>query len=167
MKSITKGVLTMLLAVFCFSCNEKPESPQMAYSMNLDSALQVLPEVTEVEYIPLATNDASLIGDVDKVLYRGDTFYILDKQGKKVLLFDRQGNFLKSIHKVGQGPGEYTEPCDMDVDAAGNIYLSDWTTQSIIVYKKGDENDHQVLRIGEMFLDFAVVNNSIYLGLIY
>lgn len=162
-----KQLLLILLGVLCFSCDGRHKGGQAAYMIDLDSALQVLPEMTDVECIPLATNDASLIADIDKVLYQDDTFYVFDKVGKKILLFNKQGEFLKSIHKIGQGPGEYTEPCDMDVDNEGNIYLSDWATQSIIVYRKGNENDFQVIRIGEYFLDFAVVDHSIYLGLVY
>lgn len=165
--NLMKLLFLMLLAVFCFSCNEKQRDPQVLCSIDLDSALSILPEITDVEYIPLATNDTSLIADIDKILYRGGTFYVFDKLGKKVLLFDRQGNFLKSIHKVGQGPGEYAEPCDMDIDEEGTVYLSDWATQSIIMYRNGDENDCQTIRIGEHFLDFAVVDGSIYLGLVY
>lgn len=163
-----KQLFLILLSFICLSCGDgRHKGSQVAYSIDLDSALQVLPEMSDVECIPLETNDASLIADIDKVLYRNTTFYVFDKVGKKILLFDRQGNFLKSIHKIGQGPGEYTEPCDMDIDDEGNIYLSDWATQSIIVYKNGDENDYEVIRVGEYFLDFAVVGNSIYLGLVY
>ncbi len=164
-----KHLLFLMLAPFmCLSCGNKGHKDlQTAYSMNLDTALQLLPEITDVECIPLETNDASLIADIDKVLYCNKTFYVFDKVGKKVLLFDRQGNFLKSIHKIGQGPGEYTEPCDMDVDGEGNIYLADWATQSIIMYRSGDENNYEVNRIGAYFLDFAVVGNSVYLGLVY
>lgn len=162
-----KPFLLMLLAVVCMSCGAEHKSVGVTYTMDLDSALQTSPGITDVECIPLATNDASLIADVNKVLYRNDTFYVFDNVGKKILLFDRHGKFLKSIHKLGQGPGEYTEPCDMDLDEEGNIYLSDWATQSIIVYKNGDENDYEVIKIGEYFLDFAVTGRSIYLGLVY
>lgn len=163
-----KYLFLILLSVFCLSCSDKRNQDwQATYSIDLDSALQILPQIEEVECIPLETNDASLIADIDKVLYRNGTFYVFDKIGKKILMFDRQGNFLESIHKIGQGPGEYTEPCDMDVDNEGNIYLSDWATQSIIVYKNGDGSNYTVHRIGEYFLDFAVVENSIYLGLVY
>lgn len=163
-----KYLLLILLSVFCLSCSDKrTQARQATYSIELDSALQILPEIEDVECIPLETNDTSLIADIDKVLYRNGTFYVFDKIGKKILMFDRQGNFLESIHKIGQGPGEYTEPCDMDVDDEGNIYLSDWTTQSIIAYKNRDGSDYAAYRIGEYFLDFAVVENSIYLGLVY
>lgn len=162
-----KQLFFVLLSFVCLSCSVRDNGLQATYTIDLDSALQVLPEMTDVECIPLETNDASLIADIDKILYRNSIFYVFDKVGKKILLFDKQGNFLKSIHKIGQGPGEYTEPCDMDIDDEGNIYLSDWATQSIIVYKNGDGSDYEVIRIGEHFLDFAVVGNSIYLGLVY
>lgn len=162
-----KQLLLILLTVVCFSCDGSNKGSKAFYTIDLDSTLQTFPGITDVECIPLSTNDTSLIADIDKVLYQNETFYVFDKVGKKILLFDRQGNFLKSIHKIGQGPGEYTEPCDMDIDDEGNIYLSDWATQSIIVYKNGDENNYQIIRIGETFLDFAVVDNSIYLGFVY
>lgn len=162
-----KRLFLLLLSFILLSCGVRQKSSQATYTIDLDSALQVWPEVSEVECIPLATNDTSLIADIDKVIYRDEIFYVFDKVGKKILLFNKRGSFLKSIHKIGQGPGEYTEPCDMDVDEKGNIYLSDWATQNILVYRNGDENDYKVIHIGEYFLDFAVIGNSIYLGLVY
>lgn len=162
-----KQLFLLLLSFIILSCGARHKSSQATYAIDLDSASQIWPEVVDVECIPLATNDTSLIADIDKVIYRNGIFYVFDKVGKKILLFNRQGDFLKSIHKIGQGPGEYTEPCDMDVDEKGNIYLSDWATQNILVYKNGDENDYKVINIDEYFLDFAVIGNSIYLGLVY
>lgn len=123
--------------------------------------------MSEVEYVPLASDSAALLAGIDRVVFQDDIFYVLDKGGKQVVLFDRQGKHLKTIHKVGSGPGEYTELGDMDVDRSGNVYLSDLNTHSILVYRTGNENDVETIRIGEPFLDFAVTDSHIYIGSIY
>lgn len=60
---------------------------------------------------------------------------------------------MQIIHKVGQGPGEYLEPSDIDIDKEGNIYVYDWATQSIITYKNGKPENYEILKIGQYFLD--------------
>ncbi|GHT69298.1 hypothetical protein AGMMS50239_35830 [Bacteroidia bacterium] len=66
-----------------------------------------------IEYVKLETSDNSLMGD-------GCFAYLSDKRifisgGGRVLMFDRQGNFIKDLFNVGQGPGEgFARCCVLD-----------------------------------------------------
>lgn len=161
--------LILTLSLFCcFACtNKQPQSQSAAYTLPIDSTTQEWAQLTNIEYIPLETTDASLIADIFKLIYHNNTFYVFDMMGKKVLMFNRQGKFLKSIHKVGQGPGEYTNPYDMDVDDNGNIYVSDLDSHQILVYRNGNENDFQTINPGVQFLFFAVKGEAVYLSNVY
>lgn len=159
-----KKLSISLIALAFIACQSSEQKVQTRYEINIDSISKALPELEQIRYIPLETTDSSLIGDVDKILYQDNKFYILDKVGKKILIFDQDGKNIQIIHQVGQGPGEYLEPCDMDIDKKGNIYVSDWGNQSIITYKNGNLNDHEVLKIGQYFLDFAMTEKYIYLS---
>lgn len=161
--------LLLILSLFCCcACtNKQPQSQSTTYTLPIDSTTQEWAQLTNVEYIPLETTDASLIAGIHKLIYHNGTFYVFDMTGQKVLMFDQQGKFLKSIHKVGQGPGEYTNPYDMDVDENGNVYLADIDSHKILVYKNGDENDFQAIDPGVSFLFLAVKGNAIYLSNIY
>lgn len=161
--------IALVLSLFCcLACSRQPQSQQQTiYTLPVDSTTQEWAPLKSLEYIPLETTDASLIAGITKLIYHNDTFYILDMTAKKVLLFSRKGKFLKSIHKVGQGPGEYTNPCDIDVDEKGNVYLSDIDSHRILVYEHGDENKCQTINPDVPFLFFAVKGESIYLSNLY
>ena len=170
-ESMKNNFLLLLPLVLCLSavsCS-KPvqQNDTSVYTLKLDSLADQFPSLQITRCIPLETNDESLIANITKLIYQDKVFYIWDRTGKKVLLFDDKGLFLKSIHKVGQGPGEYTEPYDMDVDSEGNVYLSDWGSQSIIKYKLGNEADYETIKIGKYFLDFAIADDIIYIGNMY
>lgn len=164
MKSL-KLVLLFLSAVL-FSCGQpSPKAPlSTTYDINLDSTYNPLPEMQAVNYIALETSEASLIASLTKVIARDSLIYVWDRMQKKVQMFDTEGRFVKSIQKTGQGPGEYTEPYDMDVDTQGNVYVYDWGTQSLIKYTNGDASHYEVLKIGEYCLDIAVADRYVYLG---
>lgn len=62
----------------------------------------------QVELIPLETNDSSLIARITKVKVAGDTLFFFDEKQYALFLFNEKGKYLKTIGRVGQGPGEYT-----------------------------------------------------------
>lgn len=153
----------IVLAVLT-SCKQEPAKIAAEYNISIDSISKEAPLPAGLTYIPLETTDASLISGIDKILYRDHTFYIFDKIGMRVLLFGEDGKFLNAIHQVGQGPGQYTYPADMDIDEQGNIYLSDFSTRRIIKYGFNEEKYKTSFDISEHFLDFSVTEKNIYLG---
>ena len=46
--------------------------------------------------------------------------YAADFGNKRVQMYDRTGRYLRTIGRVGQGPGEYMFPGEVLIDAAGN-----------------------------------------------
>lgn len=154
-------VITLFFLCACKSAQEKTVAP---YQIDLEQSESSWPQPVEIKLIPLETNDFSLINAIDKLIYHQGTYYVFDRMGKKIQLFDEQGNYLRSIAKLGQGPGEYTEPGDIDVDEEGDLYISDWNTQSILMYPNADPTRYEKIAIGKSFLDFAVCNDFIYLN---
>jgi len=65
--------------------------------------------------VKLEAKDTSLIGYLRQVRYVGDRIIVLDDIRMSVLLFDDQGNFLRTIGRRGKGPGEYSEPTNVYV----------------------------------------------------
>ena len=82
-----------------------------------------------VTYIPLETNDFSLIGEIYSFKRLDDKYVILDSwyQGNgKCLLFDKQGSFIREMGKKGQGPEEYVTISSIDVNHISNhVLISD------------------------------------------
>lgn len=55
----------------------------------------------------------------------GGGFYVLNYGDKRVLSFDAEGAFVRSIGGPGQGPGEFTSPVAMATDTAGGLFVLD------------------------------------------
>ena len=75
-------------------------------------------EIADVEYIPLETTDESLLmSGTEKSI--SDKYIIVSDTGNgtfRFLIFDRQGKYIRTIDRLGQGPGEYISFHAFDVD---------------------------------------------------
>ncbi|GHT23653.1 hypothetical protein FACS189430_07270 [Bacteroidia bacterium] len=115
--------------------------------------------VKSVSYIPLQTTNDCLIGQITKLIYAKDLIYIYDIQSNKLYQFDKNGQFLRSIGAIGQGPGEYIRIQSFDVNQInGNISIYCQIKQSILEYTH-DGNLVKVEKIGLVIGDFIYYEN--------
>lgn len=134
------------------------------FNVSLDTAVSA-PSIKTIQYIPLETNDSSLIGEVSKIICRNHRFYILDKRQNQVLVFGEKGDFITSIHRVGNGPDEYVMDYDMDIDSMGRIYIADVSQQCIVRYSGAHYDQCHRIKVGKTFLEFTVSTpEQIYLS---
>jgi len=105
----------------------------VASAMSTPVELKASDYYKKVRYIPLETNDSSLVGpDVSLQVLR-NTILITTSQ-KQCLLFDKSsGKFLRTIGHVGNDPGGYRDVL-CRVDEPGNrLFFPGWKND-IIVY---------------------------------
>ena len=62
--------------------------------------------------------------------------YVTDRDRKIVKKYGSNGNFLRSIGRPGQGPGEFQEISEVRFNGDGNIYLHDVKSQRISFLSK-------------------------------
>lgn len=102
-------------------------SVDLIAEMNHPSMLNLQDEIAGVEYIPLETTDdpASLLDGVSEYALTSKYIYVSPVKEQRVVLFDRQGHFIKTLIPFGQGPGEFsTVLTGMQADEAHNrLYL--------------------------------------------
>lgn len=92
----------------------------------------------EVSFIPLETNDNSLLGRINQFLMKGDTIFILDATvARKVVVFDKYGRYLGQVGGVGEGPMEYRSPMDIGI-SQNQLYIFDNRDQRILFYHLSD-----------------------------
>ncbi len=71
---------------------------------------------TNREYIELKTPPGEIIGEISKMQIIDGGIVVLDRKiSKKVYLFNKNGEFIHSVGKRGNGPGEHLEPLDFMV----------------------------------------------------
>ena len=69
------------------------------------------------------------ISDVSKDTY--GNLYILDRGNYRIQKFSNTGEFIETIGRRGQGPGEFINPIALDINKNGILMCADGTTKSI------------------------------------
>lgn len=76
--------------------------------------------IERVMYIPLETNEKSMIHEITQIEFIDGKFVIFDRQRKSVLIFNSEGNFLHKIGKIGTGFDEYLDIRSIATDESKN-----------------------------------------------
>ena len=93
---------------------------------------------TDIQYIPLETNEKSVISRINKILICKD--YILTQSFANINMFRYDGSFVTKIGTVGRGPDEFTVAHDVDINLEdGSIYLVDGWQQKFFVFSERGE----------------------------
>lgn len=97
--------------------------------------------LSTAEYVPLETSDESLIGQLDEIIISDKYIVLLDRfQTQTIFIFDLSGSFIRKIHNIGKGPGEFTQPTDIIIDEESDqILLLHGFPSKIIKYKLNGE----------------------------
>lgn len=121
-RNMRKLFLSLLVVPF-FSCMGTKESgssvKNIVLDLNTNQELRLSEIADTVEMIPLEQVYDSDIAQVERIIpYKGH-YYILNTIGfsnGSILVFDKNGNFVRKIDKRGGGPGEYADVQDIAVD---------------------------------------------------
>jgi len=120
--------------------------------------------IEPVQRILLQTEGENELGEITKVVFIGDSIFVLDEKSRTVFLFNKNGCQLAIVNHFGAGPGEYVSVNDIDVDSNGNIYAADIVRRNIIKYLAPDYTDYEEIKIGRPFLSFCIASEGIYLN---
>lgn len=125
----------IMLLLFLWSCNTVPKLQEIPVDTQKTSVCSLTTIASSVEAINLEFTDQSMLSDrIQRILFDDSFILIYDYRLKSVLLFERNGKFIRQIGRVGQGPGEYTAIVDMAADfKRKHIYVST-TPIKIICY---------------------------------
>lgn len=178
---ITLTTLCLLLAFSLSSCKQSSRndfSNSELPVIDLEKEYPVkridIHEIADVEYIPLETTDESLIGNAYYNAISDKYIVIADAKYYQILIFDRQGKFIRAINKTGQGPGEYISFHAFDVDFdKEELYLYSLGQYKLWVYSfegkflrefKYDVNQKRLdlKRIDNFNQDYLITYNDVY-----
>ena len=65
--------------------------------------------------------------------------YVVDQKNNNIRVFDTDLNYLRTIGRFGQGPGEFKFPADVTFDKKGNLYVIDQGNFRIQILDKDGE----------------------------
>lgn len=115
------------------ACHPKAETSIEIPSANLRelissaSTLALNEEIERAEYIPLRTTDnpQSLLDGAAGFAVTSKYIYVYPVKEQRIALFNRQGDFIRTLITFGQGPGEFNDMLsDIQADEERNrLYL--------------------------------------------
>ncbi len=90
--------------------------------------------------------------------------YVLDSGNYRMQKFDQSGNYLLTIGKRGQGPGEFSRPFQIQIDdETGNIYVNDMMRKAIVFDQDGKYLNKDIT-FGEGLTNFYVDSDKSIFG---
>lgn len=141
MKTSLKSLLAICLISFLtMSCTKEQtaEKAEWTGEVELKNGIKIVKNPSEPLYgeIFLELKEDLSIGredDDDYLFYQPRNIsvddqrniYILERGNHRIQKFDKDGQFLQTIGKDGQGPGEFERPYSLFLDKNNNIYVSD------------------------------------------
>jgi len=125
-KSAWKGMVATEDGVKVIKNPSEPLYGEFVFDLKEDLRLGGDP-AREVSYFP---KGASLTVDA------AGNLYVIDRGNRRVQMFDKNGNFVRTIGRRGQGPGEYMFAGSVYIDVDGNISV-DGGREQIIFSKEG------------------------------
>ncbi|MBN1272340.1 MAG: 6-bladed beta-propeller [Candidatus Aminicenantes bacterium] len=85
--------------------------------------------------------------------------YVLDPYNFRVQIFTSRGDYLKTIGRRGQGPGEFELPLYINIDTLDNIYVFDMLRKTWVVFTSGGifykniRADKNIIRVEKICID--------------
>lgn len=119
------------------STQTKTETVYINKIERIDNSLEIVPEkfIKQKKYIKLfSESEDFLFKEINKIRIIDDKIYILDKKQKKLLIYDNIGFSEAKVGSKGNGPNEYLDISDFDVDTQGNIYTIDGILNKLFIY---------------------------------
>lgn len=139
-KSTTASALTLIL-VITFGCTKTEEQDQTEWkgTIEIEDGVKVVKNPAEPLFGELVFDleeDLSIGREdddnylffraADIALDSEENIYVLEYRNCRLQKFDKSGNFLKTIGRKGQGPGEFERPLEVCIaKTTENIYVKD------------------------------------------
>ena len=88
-----------------------------------------------VEIIKLETSEDCLISDIDRLEFKEDKIFILDRNGQNMFVFNNKGKYINNIGHRGSGPGEFAYIWDFAF-VNNLLYVHDILTHKYTIYNQ-------------------------------
>ncbi|OGD23663.1 MAG: hypothetical protein A2Y70_06320 [Candidatus Aminicenantes bacterium RBG_13_64_14] len=110
---------------------KNPASPMYSGEIfALQEELSIGDDNEKTEYLFSRINDI----EVDEE----GLIYVIDDADSNIRVFDKDGGFLRTIGRKGQGPGEFQKPIGLQVTADDKLYVVDYSGRAVYFSLEGD-----------------------------
>jgi len=110
MKGIKISIYFITIILVICACSKKQTISTIAANLHSEKKISAIVS-GNYDIITLKSDTNHFIGKVDKMLIHKNEYFILDKQfSKKIHRFDKNGELINTIGKIGDANGEYQNP---------------------------------------------------------
>lgn len=132
------AILTVVL-----SCQRVDILPKAEIiTVDMESAHPVNEEeyFKSTDFIALETNENSLIGSIDKIMFTDDFFAVADTRQSCIILFDYNGKHIRTIKRLGRGPQEYVQftGATLDLENKQFVVYDDQRSRFLVYSYEGE-----------------------------
>lgn len=125
---------------FLFGCKQQKIEKKRITNFSIEAGIEKdakinLSEIAkEISFIPLETISNCLLGDINSVNFYNDLIIVVDDL-PQILLFQKDGKFIKKIGNVGKGPNEYLYVSKVQYsNKYKEIYVFDGSSSKIMAF---------------------------------
>ncbi|MDH5466482.1 MAG: 6-bladed beta-propeller [Candidatus Aminicenantes bacterium] len=179
MKSKTKVILIILFLSGCIMLNSfGGQEAEWKGKIEYENGVKIIQNPGDPLYgeIKFELEEDLCIGnenDENFLFYRirdiqvdtDGNIYVLDSGNHRLQVFDKNGKYLRTIGKRGQGPGEFNTPLCLQLDdETGNIFVTDYMSMTIIIFEKEGKYIDKDIHHAELLHDFYVDSDGCIWG---
>lgn len=133
MKSLNSLLLTTVCAL-TLACGDVSSSGGGAADIPLTPAAEDLYTVGAYD-----GEDWEIFGHITRTVFDASgNLHIFDDDAKRIVVIDRQGNFLRTVGREGQGPGEFSSPHSFGIMGDGRLVVYDFPGSLKIFDQEGE-----------------------------
>ena len=140
-------ILTYLYLFIYFGCTQKEKEKvyKAKYVIDINNPINIKIDelIIDIDTIRLEVTDESIMKNIDITHIMDDRLYILTNDFSAIHIFDLSGKYISKIKDVGNGPKEYIQITNMQIDLVKKkIIITDNFSSRILVYDKdGKQTD--------------------------
>ena len=156
-----KYTLLFLLIIYINSCQlEKAERVISIDLTQRSSNVKYSQFIDSLSYITLNPGDTCLLSGIKKIYFDEDTIIVQDTKRDGICVFTSNGNFIKQINYIGNGPQEYHNSNAISVDTIHNhIQVYDVMNFKINTYTYRGEFIKST-KVNYFIQDFEIIENG-------
>jgi hypothetical protein len=152
MKSLMKLLIVISIVLIFFSAYAiENQTPQWKGTIEEEDGVKVIKNPNEPLYGEITFDleeDLSIGNEEDEnyMFYRAilgevdldGNIFIIDAGNFRIQKYNKDGKYIQSIGRQGQGPGEFERPSSLYLDSENNIYVED-SGQKVHIFNKEGE----------------------------
>lgn len=155
------SIVGFIFTIFYGCTNNISVTEQSSFTISTDNNVFLIDSLLENRNcVFLESSHNSIIADISRIFIKNGYIYILDRKGQKIVIFSLDGSYIRSLKKVGVGPGEYIQIADFSIDNSGRFFVYSEMPSKLIIYDTlGNLLSEQMFK--QIYFNMSLLNDKI------